>query len=457
MRAYLQRFRLRMKDCLEAAFPTLRPLATAKAKETVERKFQTHGTPPASQDLRVLVRRVTGLWSSAAPDGLGTMNRKELRAVPWILSQKSPLGVGEDADLVRALLRVLEPRWKKALSRLIYSYLLYYDPSLPGTDAVREFINVKLGEITTDPPLRLSTWVKRAFPLFARDGPRHAALMLLAQEKDFCEFLSDDLGLKGTLSSGEFVHRTCLALVEAVNPASDSHLDRTISLLETYSKSFSDLCPYAADKIIPKVGSNAPAEIQDLLRSFFLRTMGDPRISGGAGKWSSVGQEAKEIFIEWISRQDLEFFFDIVSRTCKYDKWVERLSFWRSYIPYMENTWVALGSRARELVSDPRMKQHMEDRSFGVLRGAESTQSIFLVQMRGYIFLEWSHSGGCRVYKLKDVVDHDLPMALGRKLYSASLVRDDVYLIEKWNHIPNWQYNLSRWIMINLGIRPRPR
>ncbi|HHV78461.1 MAG TPA: hypothetical protein GXX40_02390 [Firmicutes bacterium] len=457
MLAYLERFRLRIKDCLGASFPTIKPVATAKTLEKVARKFKAEGTPPASQDLRILVKRVRDLWYSVGPRGLGTLGRKELRTVAWILTRKDPLGVGEDGELVRALLHILEPRWERTLSRLIYSYLLYYDPSLPGTEVLREFINLKLGEAVNNPPFRLSAWVKRAFPLFAKDGPRQAALMLLAQERNFCEFISGNLGLKGALSSGEFVHRTCLGLVEAVNPASRKQLDRTIALLESYSKSFADLCPYAADKIIPKVGPDALPEIQDLLRSFFLRTIGDPRISGGAGKWGSVGQRAKQIFIQWISHQDLEFFFDIVSRTCKDDKWGERLSFWRGYVPYMENTWVALGPRARDLVSDPRMKQHMGDRSFGALRGGESTQSIFLVQMRGYVFLEWSHSGGCRVYKLKDVIDYELPMALGKELYWASMVRDDTHLVTKRNHVGNWQSNLSSWIETNLDIRPRPR
>ncbi|MFQ5544307.1 MAG: EH signature domain-containing protein [Nitrospiria bacterium] len=96
------------------------------------------------------------------------------------------------------------------------------------------------------------------------------------------------------------------------------------------------------------------------------------------------------------------------------------------------------------------IKPEFERCNFGVLKGGSYNQSVFLIEMGDHIFVEWSHSGACRIWK----TGHPF-LKVGRKRYHAK---------EFTSHLPDerithngaedykWQERLRRWIRDNTDI-----
>lgn len=215
---------------------------------------------------------------------------------------------------------------------------------------------------------------------------------------------------------------------------------------------FPNLVPWCASHLIPAAHIYSDGNVIDRLRSFFLRHLGDPRLQ--PVKWASVREEAVSIFKQWIAKSDLEFFFNLVEETEGDSKWIYRRKFWEAYLPYIENTWVLLGRDAQKLFQYSLNRyQYEKERRFGRLRGAKADQSAFLLQIGQYVFVEWSSSGSCRVFKLEHC-----PVRFGQGLCEGTRLRRDnceLIVVHHSSETYSWQSRLARWILEKLGIRPR--
>ncbi|TDA70119.1 MAG: hypothetical protein D9V47_02930 [Clostridia bacterium] len=448
--ALLESFRQRIKYALQpVSFPE--PVHVVRQHSKIMERYDVAPQIPTKIELGALANKAKTLWDSQGSKGLLALSKSEVGNLPWVLYYGEPPQIASQAELVQHILRLLEPRARTNILKLIHAYLLFFDPTLPGTEVIRKFLVRSLAQYQGRNP-RVRRWRERASLVFAPDGPRHAAGWILTSEKETAALLSEDLGLEGDLATGAFVKaltRTCLTMVEKTFP---NGLGKALNLLETPGipprARFKEMLPEAATKLISRAGPEANQEIQDRLRSFFLKHMDDPRLPGGRVWWKDVSPEAQRIFAQWISKRDLEFFFSIVDRTAVDRQWAYRRRFWEAYLPYIENTWVALGPRARALVDSPQMRAHMEERHFAILSGVEGNQSVFFVQMGGYIFLEWSHSGACRVWD-----QQTCGFELGQPKYSGSELRADNY-VHYQRHIGPWQEKLAQWILLRTGIRP---
>lgn len=450
MSTLLEDFRRTMKYALRpVSFPE--PVHVAQQHRRIVETYDVAPRVPPKLELGELALKVKTLWASQGSGGPSALSKREVGNLPWVLYYGEAPQIASQIELVQHILRLLEPYVRTSLSKLVHAYLLFFDSALPGTEAIRRFLVRSLAQYQGHSP-RVRRWRQRASLVFAPDGPGVAARWALGSDKDPTRVLSEDLGLEGDLATGAFAKalaRACIVMAEKSFP---SGLEKALNLLEVPATPptarFKELLPEAATGLITKAGPEASQKIQDILRPFFLRHMGDPRLPKGWSRWREVSQEARHIFAQWVSKRDTEFFFNVIDGVAESRQWTYRRRFWEAYLPYIENTWVALGSAARAQIDNPQMREHLEERQFAHLAGVSSEQSVFLIQMGGYVFLEWSHSGACRVWE-----QQTCGFELGQPHYSGSELRADNYVLYK-RHMGSWQEDLAQWMLLHTGIRP---
>ncbi len=153
----------------------------------------------------------------------------------------------------------------------------------------------------------------------------------------------------------------------------------------------------AVATIILSNKANEDENTQSVLIDFFLRNqgLGDPRIH--PENWAGIRETAKSRIIQWLSREDINFFFELLLRD-RDDKH-GRKSFWLQYVNNV--------SRSRALISRDDLRHHsvrlreMEEkgRSYGELVGSKSS-SAFVLDFGRIVVVEFSEVGNaCYIYE----------------------------------------------------------
>ncbi len=207
-------------------------------------------------------------------------------------------------------------------------------------------------------------------------------------------------------------------------------------------------------KLIEQLGRDASENVRQPVQSYILQKWQDPRIAGADVKWHGVSKGAREIFIRWITKEDLRFFFDVVSKACNDLKFEYRKTFWLAYLEHISFCRPVLRSNAENLFKhDAQALQYYHDRQPATLKGGNSDQHGFIIQMAGYTFVEFSTAAACYVYK-----DNDRPFNLGEAEYRISDFRNKKWAVNRVTHSKSenyyWQKRLEDWISDELEIKP---
>ena len=207
-------------------------------------------------------------------------------------------------------------------------------------------------------------------------------------------------------------------------------------------------------KLIEGLRFDASEHLRQPVQSHILRKWGDPRITGGDIRWRGVSNEAKQIFTRWITKEDLRFFFDVVARACDDNKFAYRKAFWLAYLEHISFCRPVLRQNAEYLFrNDPQTLQYYRERQPATLRGGNSDQHAFIIQMGNHTFVEFSTDGACYVYN-----NVNLPFRLGDSEYHMIELRDQEWAVHRVIHQNSenyyWQEKFAEWIKRGLGIEP---
>lgn len=149
----------------------------------------------------------------------------------------------------------------------------------------------------------------------------------------------------------------------------------------------------------------------------------DPRLSRG-GVWGSVDEACRNLIINWLTRENILFFLDVVSKVEDSHMWEPRRKFWLGL--YNEGritaAWVAFSSLAS--LKAKGMKGSMRDSStlnFGIQTagGYRDNTSLLILQIGKCIVIEGSHSYKVHIFRNDD----KKAPALFQQKYDASLIR----------------------------------
>ncbi len=205
---------------------------------------------------------------------------------------------------------------------------------------------------------------------------------------------------------------------------------------------------------IEKLGIDASESLRQPVQSYALQKWQDPRIAGADVRWCNVSDEARRIFMQWITKEDLRFFFDVVAKACGDPKFAYRKAFWLAYLEHIAFCRPVLRREAEYLFgNDPQALQYYRNRRPAILRGGNRDQHAFIIQMADYTFVEFSTAGACYVYS-KD----NLPFELGDTEYHMEELRSPLWaksrVIHKSSERYSWQEEFASWLADEIDTQP---
>jgi hypothetical protein len=260
----------------------------------------------------------------------------------------------------------------------------------------------------------------------------------------------EDFGLNPTTEFAQrFASELALLAADRFDSIKQNQLDKIIKGILCSNLVDREDYKSAIATIILSNKANDDEEIQSVLIDFFLRNqgLGDPRIN--PENWAGIKETAKSRVIQWLSREDINFFFELLLRD-RDDKH-GRKSFWLQYVDKV--------SRSRALISRDDLRHHsvrlqeMEDkgRSYGELVGS-NTSSAFVLDFGRIVVVEFSEVGNaCYIYE-KEAFS-ELYKNFWAKEFPFRHLKNKSLVAERITHsMKDWQSS-ARHILSRFGVR----
>lgn len=193
-----------------------------------------------------------------------------------------------------------------------------------------------------------------------------------------------------------------------------------------------------------------PSAKQELKR-FLLEdsSLGDPRLNSGG--WVNASEKLKDRVVEWLSSEDIRFFFDSIFQVHLDTQ--GRKGFWMDYASLVKRTRVLLSEYDRRKFSHILQREgYSTSPVIGSLidYSRQVNGSVFLMDFGEIIVAEFSvPNNSCRIFKKEK--NAEMGSDFWKATYTVSEIRDTK---DSWVHSINWTSKF-RTNLARLGIRPR--
>jgi hypothetical protein len=165
------------------------------------------------------------------------------------------------------------------------------------------------------------------------------------------------------------------------------------------------------DELVSKVilafsdSSDVNAQVQEKIRKCLLlhKQYGDPRIN--ELNWQSVDLKAKQMFKNWLSKVDLEFFFNVIFDDV--NDYQQRKPFWEQYISSLINSRVIISTTHKQLNALELKKAKEEGRTFAEFV-YDSQSSCFVMDFGKFYVVEFCESGNAAYIYSKNALKIDI-------------------------------------------------
>lgn len=202
--------------------------------------------------------------------------------------------------------------------------------------------------------------------------------------------------------------------------------------------------------------SGLKPDAQEKIRDFVLKTplLGDPRRPANHKNWIGMGK-AQEQFVQWLCREDIEWFFDVVipNRSDPHG----RKAFWLGFVPQLKSSRVILSWDDYNRLSLSGKSETREGRDYARFRGqGQIPTSAFILEFRDLIAVEFSKvNNACYLYK-PERFSKVVPQMWTTFFDSPDSLKNPKLTIaeDRFIHIGDWQVKL-RNKLAQFGIRPR--
>jgi hypothetical protein len=136
-------------------------------------------------------------------------------------------------------------------------------------------------------------------------------------------------------------------------------------------------------------------ELREALKRLAIDRLGDPRLPRNDNRWQGVTKEAKDEFIRWLSREDIEFFFEHVLPRGSDPH--QRKDFWLRYVRAVKRSRPLLNPLDRSRLRIVQLRKSQELGHYGSVDGVTSA---FLLDFGELLVIEFSVTGNaCYVYR----------------------------------------------------------
>lgn len=379
--------------------------------------------------------------------GYRDFSSREIRALPHIIYDPA-LNVAN----VKEILRMMDFSRTNHLRGVVSVYLQNYDGS-NKTELLRQ----KLNSFRNVDSAALRKIFAARDKLFADE--RFTNMAKLFAEKLSVKDSLNTIGLSNSYKTSKFIQASIVIFFRR-SPAKLPDQFKILGELDSEFDTYKNIFPYIADALIQTVVDNQNLGEKQCIKVFYRR-LGDPRFGNSRFNWNNVSSKSKEIFCHWLSKKDLETFFEIINQTAVDKMWRYREKFWRAYLLDILKTKIFFGNNAKRLATQIKDNITLDP---GSLRGAMANQSVLVFQIGRYIFSEWSHNGKLRVHAIKPTLNL---FEMEEDFFEKAFINRDTLIqsfIEdcEWTHYPNdgdksWQRKVSDWLRKNCGIRKTER
>lgn len=333
----------------------------------------------APLDLQVLVKKTVRMYQGSQEE----FTRREIRNLPFVISS-SALSM----PVAKFALRQVDLDKTSCFRRLLFAYFSDYEPKERKTEWIR---TVLWKQMQRNDRMGRNIHFLQDFPqLLDKDGVSQMAEFFSAGNlRDALKTLS----FPPTLSGSNFVKA---AIVKAFQM--DIGLDAKQVLLENLTKDqvYKGLVPQVVGPVIINVDEEGSDSAKNWLMQLVFRYMGDPR--GNDTAWLYVEEEAKEIFLHWLVKNDFAVFFHIIAKTAD-AKWKYRQDFWSAYMDEIRASRIIIGPKAKQLILNDLPKEEKSKlMAYDYLEGKSSDTSLLVFTIGQYTFIEVSYSGRLRIY-----------------------------------------------------------
>lgn len=164
---------------------------------------------------------------------------------------------------------------------------------------------------------------------------------------------------------------------------------------------------------------------QEGLKDFILshKEFGDPRTE--YTRWANFDPAAKQIFLSWLSEEELELFFELIILNDPH----RRKSFWLQYLRKIKGSRVIVGRRDRERHAIALMKLSTKGRNYASGDGLDT--SAFILDFGEIVAVEFSEVGNaCYIYESSTF------RAMYPTIYNRSF---DLPNLKRSHHATHWQ------------------
>lgn len=405
-----------------------------KLREKADKMIQVDRLDP-----QVLIKKTVRMYQGSQEE----FTRREIRNLPFVIfSSELSMPVAKFA------LRQVDLDKMSCFRRLLFAYFSDYEPKERKTEWIRTVLWKQMQK--NDRRVRSIHFLQDFPQLLAKDGASQMA-----------EFFSGGnlydglkrLSFPSTLYGSNFVKA---AIVNAFQM--DIGLDAKQNLLNDLTKDPRYNKEWVSNKVVGPVIISVDEEGSDSAKNWLMqlifRYMGDPR--GNDTAWLYVEEEAKEIFLHWLVKNDFAVFFHIIASTAD-DKWKYRQDFWSAYMDEIRASRIIIGPKAKAklMLNDRPKEEKSKLMAYDYLEGKSSDTSLLVFTIGQYTFIEVSYNGRLRIYS-REKSPIQIFSQRHRTIYYSDLINSDTE--EEFVHTnprgrgPNWQPKVRDWIYDHCGI-----
>lgn len=386
-------------------------------------------------DQQVLVKKTVRMYQGSQEE----FTRREIRNLPFVITS-SELSM----PAAKFALRQVDLDKTSCFRRLLFAYFRDYEPKERKTEWIR---TVLWKQMQRNDRMGRNIHFLQDFPqLLAQDGVSQMAEFF--SEGDLYGGLQI-LSFPSTLYGSNFVKA---AIVNAFQM--DIGLDAKQKLLKDLTKNpvYEKLVHKVVGPVIISVDEEGSDSAKNWLMQLVFRYMGDPR--GNNTAWLHVEEEAKEIFLHWLVKNDFAVFFHIIASTAD-SMWKYRQAFWSAYMDEIRASRIIIGQKAKLIMNDLPKEEKSKLMAYDYLEGKSSDTSLLVFTIGQYTFIEVSHNGKLRIYsRAKSPIQ--IFSQGHRKIPYSNLINSDTE--QEFVHTnpkgkgPNWQPKVRNWIYDHCGI-----
>lgn len=176
--------------------------------------------------------------------------------------------------------------------------------------------------------------------------------------------------------------------------------------------------------------------------------LGDPRLPRNRPNWLGVADEARRRLIEWLSRADINFFFEhCLPRGADPHG---RKPFWLRYVSRVAMSRPLLDWEDKARLQAVLRQSRDQVGHFGLIEG---TTSAFLLDFGPVVVIEFSRAGNaCHIYE-KRVSEKVVPDFWTVQPFTIYRLKQRSLCVERVVHRIGWQQEMTS-ILARYGIRP---